>query len=134
MKFGRDRKRAAQANKSPPRSSASKEMHAEGPLDDCKKKPPIDEIAQYVRGRYLESSEAAWHLLNFKMQSQFPNVVRLGVHLDGDQLVTFGESATAEQMGYIPKPTSTLEAFFHLNHVDPFARTLLYREIPAYYT
>ena len=95
---------------------------------------PVDEVAQYVKGRYLGSSEAAWHLLSFKMQSQYPNVVRLGVHLHDEQFCTFRDDASAEDLCNLARPCNTLLAWFKLNRSDAFARTLLYRDIPAHYT
>ncbi|GFY59184.1 ATP-dependent DNA helicase [Trichonephila inaurata madagascariensis] len=45
----------------------------------------LDEVTTYQQGRYISSSEAVWHLLNFHIHQRYPTVVHLTVHLEGDQ-------------------------------------------------
>lgn len=56
----------------------------------------------------------------------------LHVHLENGQRVYFNEQNLQERLTNPPK--STLTAFFDLCKEDEFARTLLYSEVPEYYT
>jgi hypothetical protein len=57
-----------------------------------------DEIKEYVDGRYVSASEAAWRLYGFEMHDISPNVTRLAVHVEGGQQVYFGAAARAEDV------------------------------------
>ena len=48
-----------------------------------------DEIAQYVDGRYLSATEACWRIFCYSMHKEFPNVIRLAVHLPDRQIFCF---------------------------------------------
>ncbi|KIH46247.1 hypothetical protein ANCDUO_23703 [Ancylostoma duodenale] len=92
----------------------------------------IDEIIQYLMGRFINSNEAVWHVLSFAIHEGYPSVVHLSVHVENGQRVYFtAENAQARAAN---PPRTTLTAFFLLCHQDPFARTLLYPEVPKYYT
>lgn len=80
-----------------------------------------DEIAQYEMGRYINSNEAVWRILGFNMHERYPAVVQL-VHLEN-----------AREKAANPSNT-TLTAFFELCRNDEFAKTLMYDEVPKYYT
>lgn len=91
-----------------------------------------DEISQYQLGRYISSNEAVWRILSFPMHDRHPTVVRLAVHLENGQRVYF--TADNVQQRVASPPVTTLLAFFKLCETDAFARTLLYSEVPTYYT
>ncbi|KAF9398939.1 hypothetical protein BGZ76_008011, partial [Entomortierella beljakovae] len=42
-----------------------------------------NEINDFVDGRYIAPCEAVWRIFGFKMQSHYPCVVRLQLHLPG---------------------------------------------------
>uniref|UniRef100_A0A383WI43 Helitron helicase-like domain-containing protein n=1 Tax=Tetradesmus obliquus TaxID=3088 RepID=A0A383WI43_TETOB len=69
---------------------------------------PRDEIKQFVDGRYVSASEAAWRLAAFELHQEKPNVVRLPVHCPGEQVVHFqeGEEAAAALRPAITKLTA----------------------------
>ena len=94
----------------------------------------FDEVKQYQLGRYISSNEAVWRLLGFNIHERFPPVQHLSVHLEGDQRVFFqdGEENLAQRLQEAPK--TTLTSFFELCSTDNFAKTLLYVEVPKYYT
>lgn len=58
--------------------------------------------------------------------------MHLAVHLENGQRIYYNKDNVREQI-INPKDT-TLTAFFKLCQVDQFAQTLLYYEIPSYYT
>ncbi|XP_046660821.1 uncharacterized protein LOC124354421 [Homalodisca vitripennis] len=87
-----------------------------------------DEISLYQMGRYISSNEAVWRILSFPIHDRHPTVV----HLENGQRITFTPQ-NAAQLAADP-PHTTLTAFFKLCTEDPFAKTLLYPEVPQYYT
>ncbi|XP_076763394.1 uncharacterized protein LOC143430844 [Xylocopa sonorina] len=91
-----------------------------------------DEVTQYQLERYINSNEVVWRILSFSIYERYPTVVHLAVHLENGQRVYFtSENVRARAMS--PPPT-TLTEFFTLCRNDTFARTLLYSEVPTYFT
>ncbi|GBN20200.1 hypothetical protein AVEN_149932-1, partial [Araneus ventricosus] len=97
-----------------------------------KKANERDEVSNYQLGRYISSNEAVWRVLSFPIHERHPTVVHLSVHLENGQRVYFSRE-NAQAVASEP-PRTTLTAFFELCKQDPFARTLLYPEVPRYYT
>ena len=93
---------------------------------------PNDEVTQFQMGRYVSSNEAFWRIFGFHIHDRYPNVVHLSVHLENGQRVYFTE-ANIHRIVQNP-PNTTLTAFFELCGQDSFAATLLYSEVPKYYT
>lgn len=91
-----------------------------------------DEITCFQVGRYVSSNEAVWRLFAFPIHDRYPAVIHLAVHLENGQRVYFTE-ATAVARAAQP-PATTLTGFFEICRTDSFARTLLYSEMPRYYT
>lgn len=91
-----------------------------------------DEVSQYEMGRYVSSNEAVWRIFSFSIHERHPTVVHLAVHLENGQRVYF-TTANAGQRAERP-PATTLTSFFETCASDPFARTLLYSEMPKYFT
>jgi hypothetical protein len=91
-----------------------------------------DEITQYQMGIYVSSNEAVWRILNLSIHDRHPTVVHLSVHLENGQRVYF--TADNCQENAAEPPNTTLTAFFRLCQQDDFAKTLLYPEVPKYYT
>uniref|UniRef100_A0A1I8HF89 ATP-dependent DNA helicase n=1 Tax=Macrostomum lignano TaxID=282301 RepID=A0A1I8HF89_9PLAT len=92
----------------------------------------IDEIKDYLLGRYIGPMEAVNTILGFEVHSRYPPVIRLAVHLKGEQRVFFTRE-TAQAVAARPKDT-TLTAFFDLCRQDEVARGLLYQEVPRHFT
>lgn len=91
-----------------------------------------DEVTQYQMGRYVSSNEAIWRIFSFAIHERHPTVVHLAVHLENGQRVYF-TAENALQRADRP-PSTTLTSFFEMCQNDDFARTLLYSEMPRYYT
>ncbi|KAL4118949.1 hypothetical protein QTP88_011827 [Uroleucon formosanum] len=91
-----------------------------------------DEISNFQMGRYVSTNEALWRLLSFQIHERYPTVVHLAVHLENGQRVYFTE-ANAAQRAERP-PSTTLTSFFAMCEADSFAATLMYVEMPKYYT
>ncbi|GFR01921.1 ATP-dependent DNA helicase, partial [Trichonephila clavata] len=91
-----------------------------------------DEVTSYQNGRYISTSEAIWRILSFSIHERFPPVTHLDIHLENGQRIYFDPSNVR---GVVENPrNTTLMAFFDLCQNDEFAASLLYEEIPGYYT
>ncbi|GFW18545.1 ATP-dependent DNA helicase [Trichonephila clavipes] len=93
---------------------------------------PLDEINQYQLGRYISSNEAVWRILSFPIHERHPTVIHLAVHLENGQRVYF--TADNVRARALVPPATTLTAFYSLCQDDIFAKTLLYSEVPKFYT
>ncbi|GFW35090.1 helitron_like_N domain-containing protein [Trichonephila clavipes] len=93
---------------------------------------PLDEINQYQLGRYISSTEVVWRILSFPIHERHPTVVHLAVHLENGQRVYF--TADNVRARALVPPATTLTAFYSLCQDDLFAKTLLYSEVPKFYT
>jgi hypothetical protein len=92
----------------------------------------FDETKVYLDGRYISTSEAVWRALRFHVHYQSPPVMRLAVHLEGEQFVMFGEDADVVDMLMQSKPT-TLTAWFESNKEDERGAHLLYPDYVSEY-
>ncbi|GBP62999.1 ATP-dependent DNA helicase PIF1 [Eumeta japonica] len=91
-----------------------------------------DEVTRFQSGRYISSSEAVWRILSFPIHERHPPVIHLDIHLEGGQRIYFNPENVTERLES-PRRT-TLLAFFNLCETDAFAKTLLYHEVPSFYT
>lgn len=92
----------------------------------------VDEISNFLNGRYVGSTEAAWRIFEYPMHFQSHVIIRLDIHLPQMQNVVFvaGQERRAVQN---VKQTKLL-AFFQLNREDLSALPFKYTEIPLHYT
>ena len=91
-----------------------------------------DEIKRYQMARYISSNEAIWRILDFQIHQRYPAIIQLVIHLENGQRIYFTESNVRERINIPPK--TMLTSFFDLCGIDNFAKTLLYQDIPQYYT
>ncbi|XP_066978817.1 uncharacterized protein [Macrobrachium rosenbergii] len=91
-----------------------------------------DEVLRYQLGRYISSNEAVWRILGVPIHERHPTVEHLSIHLENGQRVYFTTESSPRMVDQ--PPNTTLTVFFQLCQQDPFARTLLYPQIPRYYT
>ncbi|XP_042903221.1 uncharacterized protein [Parasteatoda tepidariorum] len=82
------------------------------------------------------NDEAVWRIFGFPIHERDPTVIHLAVHLENGQSVYFTNETAIDRA--INPPKTTLSEFFELrNRADAFgafARTLLYSEVPHYFT
>ncbi|GFY28971.1 ATP-dependent DNA helicase [Trichonephila clavipes] len=71
-------------------------------------------------------------MFSFSIHERFPAVTHLDIHLENRRRIYFDPS-NVRRVVENPRNT-TLMAFFDLCHKDEFAASLLYEEIPGYYT
>ncbi|KAL0882000.1 hypothetical protein ABMA27_001749 [Loxostege sticticalis] len=73
-----------------------------------------DEVTNYQSGRYISTSEAVWRTLSFPIHERHPTVMHLDVHLENGQRIYFDPKNLCQECD--------------------FAKSLLYDEVPSYYT
>ena len=95
----------------------------------------FDEIDHYLSSRVLSAGEAAWRVLGLPLHQEFPNIMRLDIHVPSQHRVTFDPAAAPHDLAAsISLQSSTLLQWFSLNSRDAAARLLKYVEIPGAYT
>ena len=91
----------------------------------------VDEMADYVQGRYLSASEAAWRILQFDITTKEPAVIALHVHLPGTNFSQMPRSTGITSKGtdllrYFHRPAgnrfdaATFEGFFKYYRHEKF--------------
>ncbi|XP_074352694.1 uncharacterized protein LOC141691840 [Apium graveolens] len=98
-------------------------------------KRPLDEVKQYLDGRYVCASEASWRIFGFDIHSRWPSVERLPAHLPNDKHVSFkGSENLQEVFDNVGTKKSKLEAWFNANKTYVEAPNLTYSEFPSKFT
>jgi hypothetical protein len=94
-----------------------------------------DEVKQYLDARYVSACESIWRLFHFLMHCAFPNVVRLQVHLPGQQYVTWnenGQQTIQEVADNAAERDTTLTGYFKANQQYPeLAQNVSYQDFPS---
>jgi hypothetical protein len=104
-------------------------------IKDGEQLAPIDEIKRYYDCRYVSSSEAAWRVYKFDIHEHWPAVTRLGLHLEGQQPVTFKEHQHLENvLAYHESIETMFQAWFVANQNYSEGRNLTYAEFPSKFT
>ena len=97
----------------------------------CQHGQPVDEIKDYINGRYLSAHEAMWHILGFHVTSKTPLVTSLPVHLPGKSTPRYVGASTGEQestsllIQYFNRPNG--DSFANLTYCEYFKRYVLYK-------
>ncbi|KAL3627784.1 hypothetical protein CASFOL_029147 [Castilleja foliolosa] len=89
--------------------------------------PVMDEVKNFIDGRYICPHEAAWRILNFPIHERNPAVEVLAVHLENMQNVTFRENMKLQAI--IRNPSfgkTTLTQWMDRNKRDESGRDLTY--------
>ena len=98
---------------------------------------PINEIREYLDGRYVSACEACWRIFGFPLHHHYPPVQRLQLHLENHQYITFDpDTHTAEQLSRRQNSfKTTLTAFFEAcDRYPDLADNLLYADFPTKFT
>ncbi|GJT05940.1 DNA helicase [Tanacetum coccineum] len=94
-------------------------------------RPHIDEIQNYVDGRFVCPYEACWRIFDFLIHSREPAVQILNVHLENMQRVNFCESDRLDIIVNLPeKKKMTLTEWFVYNNEKTDGRHLTYLDFP----
>ncbi|GJJ68098.1 ATP-dependent DNA helicase PIF1 [Entomortierella parvispora] len=92
----------------------------------------VNEPDDYLDSRYVSACEALWRIFKFKLHGRSPAVIRLQVHLEEEQTVTYNDEDDLQHVVDVAKD-SALMAWMKLNEADPEARAFTYPEIPLHY-
>ncbi|XP_073389622.1 uncharacterized protein [Physcomitrium patens] len=101
----------------------------------------VDEIKDFLEGRYVAAQEACWRLFGFETNNKSHSICRLPVHLPGQQYVTFKEG-TSLHLVIDQNAETKLTKFFELNcHIRALIASgnqgnhmlLRYMDLPLYY-
>ena len=77
----------------------------------------VNEIKDYVDGRYLSSPEAAWRILGFHLTNKNPSVRSLTIHLPGENVPQFlKEESASSLIRYFHRPIGHL--FDQLSYIQ----------------
>ena len=96
-----------------------------------------DEVQLYLDARWVGTHEAFWRLMMFEMHGEVPNVVRLSIHLPGQQCVIWDSDQQPDIQQVIDQAAekdTTLTAYFKANARYEDAKDLLYHEFPQRFT
>ena len=92
-----------------------------------------DEIETYECLKYVNATRAFYNIYSFPIQERFPSVLTLPVHEENKQNVVFIPGS--EENRIVNPPVSHLLAYFvECQRPDSKASTILYCEMPLFYT
>ncbi|CAN1175084.1 ATP-dependent DNA helicase PIF1 [Linum perenne] len=95
---------------------------------------PLDEISQYLDCRSLSCYEASWRIYRFSIHERNPSVVRLCVHMPGQNIVAYNpDQPLATVLARRNVNKTMLTQWFALNQRSVDARQYNYAEICQHY-
>ncbi|XP_074374596.1 uncharacterized protein LOC141715007 [Apium graveolens] len=95
----------------------------------------LDEVKNFLDGRYVCASEASWRIFGFDIHHRSPSVERLPIHLPGQKYLNFQNSADLENVcNNATSKKSKLEAWFVANSEFPHAQNFTYSDFPTQFT
>ncbi len=101
----------------------------------------VNEITNFINARYVTANESIWRLFSFVLSNMSPCVIRLPVHLENMQNISYNEgnllhalenAKDTPLMGYFKKVTSDYDAA--IQDQMPRARDLTYNNFCDAYT
>ena len=96
----------------------------------------VNEVVEFVEGRYICTSEGVWRLLAFDLHEQFPAVLRLPVHLENQQHVRWHDQQHLTDIVGDGPPDTPLTAWLKSNAKPDhaFGKHLLYTDYAERFT
>ncbi|GKA96641.1 DNA helicase [Tanacetum coccineum] len=92
----------------------------------------IDEIQNYVEGRFIYAHEAYWRILKFDIHRREPVVQILAVHLEDMHRITFRDQDRLKSVIDLPeKKSTTLTKWFAFNEANEVGMHLSYLEFSS---
>ncbi|XP_074369738.1 uncharacterized protein LOC141711229 [Apium graveolens] len=95
----------------------------------------LDEVKNFLDGRYVCASEASWRIFGFDIHHRSPSVERLPIHFPGQKYLNFQSSADLGNVcNNANSKKSKLEAWFVANSEFPQDRNFMYSDFPTHFT
>ena len=95
-----------------------------------------NEIQEFQDGRYIGAIEAVWRTFGFSTGEVFPPVLRLDLHLPGEETMYVRADEDLDVRRLLGPPKTKLTGYFEyvrLNPGDAVAKTLRYVDFPEHY-
>ncbi|OBZ81160.1 hypothetical protein A0J61_10791 [Choanephora cucurbitarum] len=93
-----------------------------------------NEVEKYLHARYIDPSEAVWHLFEFPFHEEDPIVILLPVHLLNKQTIYFDPQAShCDIRDKLNDDKTTLMAWFEYNQRNVDGRSYLYQEFSEHF-
>ena len=90
----------------------------------------VNEISQYLEGRYVSATEACYRIFAYELHANMPHVLRLALHTKDRQPVYFSEQDDLEDVLSRPVKYTTLTGWFLANQTLPSAKDVTYTNFP----
>jgi len=95
----------------------------------------IDEIKQYRDARWVTPPEALWRIYGFELSKNSPSVTQLQLHLPNMHMVSYDAAQDIQEvLDREGAEKSMLTEYFEANRTSEFARDILYRDFPEWFT
>ncbi|XP_074357752.1 uncharacterized protein LOC141697344 [Apium graveolens] len=95
----------------------------------------LDEVNNFLNGRYVCASEASWRIFGFDIHHHSPSVECLPIHFPGQKYLNFQSSADLENVcNNATSKKSKLEAWFVANSEFPQALNFTSSDFPTHFT
>ncbi|GKD17582.1 DNA helicase [Tanacetum coccineum] len=93
---------------------------------------PVDEIQNYLEGRFICAHEAYWRILKFDIHRREPVVQILSVHLQDMQRFSFRDRDKLESVVNLSgRKSTTLTEWFAYNEANEDGQHLTYQDFPS---
>ncbi|GJT79262.1 DNA helicase [Tanacetum coccineum] len=103
----------------------------ESPSTSGPSRPPIDEIQNYLEGRFVCTQEAYWRIFKFDIHCRESAVQILAVHLQDMQRITFRDTDRLQSVVNLHgRKNTTLTEWFAYNTANEYGRHLTYFDFP----
>ena len=89
-----------------------------------------DEVKEYLDARFISAAESLWHIFEFAMHAESPNVCHLSVHLEDQNLIYYNPDDDVNDVLDRASGNTELTAWFDANRQYPDAHNTLYQDFP----
>lgn len=97
-----------------------------------------DEVGAFEVRRYISACSAYWRLAEFDMQTCYPSVYTMPIHLPGKQIITYTPTTSNARHSVERNSRTRLTAYFEKNAEESeegeLARTLTYEDFGTLFT
>ena len=97
----------------------------------------VNEVAQFLDGRYIGACEAAWRTFGFSVGDVQPPVQRLDLHLPGEEPITVEADEQVADRAAAGAPLTKLTGYFEYNRTHPKEQpnsSIVYQQFPEHFT